>query len=73
MVKLKNLVQNGNERLMELESQWKEVETPLINEYETLIGDATVIEVFILVYFIKYSRTSIIRVSVFYAGDCSRL
>ncbi|KRT86596.1 hypothetical protein AMK59_310 [Oryctes borbonicus] len=37
--KLKNLVHSGSERLIELEKQWKEVEAPLLAEYNALSSE----------------------------------
>nr|XP_022906942.1 coiled-coil domain-containing protein 22 [Onthophagus taurus] len=36
LLKLKNLVQNGNNKLETLKQQWNEVQTPLLREYEEL-------------------------------------
>ncbi|XP_065158539.1 coiled-coil domain-containing protein 22 homolog [Atheta coriaria] len=36
MTKLKTLVENGNERLLDLANQWNEVQTPLIEQYRSL-------------------------------------
>ncbi|KAI4464089.1 jm1 protein [Holotrichia oblita] len=43
--KLKNLIQSGNERLTELETQWRKVEAPLLAEYNTLNTEVTAAEV----------------------------
>lgn len=36
IMKLKGLVENGNERLIELANQWNEVQTPLLEQYKSL-------------------------------------
>lgn len=35
MEKLKNLVEKGNERLIQLAEQWNQVQAPLLEEYRT--------------------------------------
>lgn len=34
--KLKNLIENGNNKLINLADQWNEIQTPLLEEYKTL-------------------------------------
>ncbi|KAF5302283.1 hypothetical protein FQA39_LY10322 [Lamprigera yunnana] len=36
LVKLKNLVDNGNKKLVELANHWNHIQTPLLKEYEVL-------------------------------------
>ncbi|XP_017774067.1 PREDICTED: coiled-coil domain-containing protein 22 [Nicrophorus vespilloides] len=36
MLKLKNLVANGNDRLLELANQWNDVQSPLIEQYRSM-------------------------------------
>lgn len=36
MSKLRNLVEKGNERLIDLAEQWNQVQTPLLEEYQAL-------------------------------------
>ncbi|XP_023016025.1 coiled-coil domain-containing protein 22 homolog [Leptinotarsa decemlineata] len=41
MVKLKSLVQNAHDRLEELAKQWNEIQTPLLEEYNSLKNSLT--------------------------------
>lgn len=34
--KLRNLVESGNERLIDLANQWNDVQSPLLEQYRTL-------------------------------------
>lgn len=52
--KLKNLIQNGSDRLVELETQWRKIEAPLLAEYNTLTTEVTAAEVTNYEYFIFY-------------------
>lgn len=36
MLKLKNLVENGSKRLIDLANQWNQVQTPLLTQYHEL-------------------------------------
>lgn len=36
MLKLRNLVETGNERLVDLANQWNEVQSPLLDQYRSL-------------------------------------
>lgn len=36
ITKLKSLVENGNERLIELANQWNDVQLPLLEQYKSL-------------------------------------
>ncbi|XP_018336686.1 coiled-coil domain-containing protein 22 homolog [Agrilus planipennis] len=39
LIKLKKIVESGSERLVELANQWHSVQTPLLNEYRSLINN----------------------------------
>ncbi|KAJ8946713.1 hypothetical protein NQ318_006971 [Aromia moschata] len=41
MAKLKNIIQNASDRLVELANQWNEVQTPLLDEYRSLQNTLT--------------------------------
>ncbi|KAJ8919437.1 hypothetical protein NQ315_016535 [Exocentrus adspersus] len=41
MAKLKNIVQNASDRLVELANQWNQVQTPLLDEYRSLQNTLT--------------------------------
>ncbi|XP_018580090.1 coiled-coil domain-containing protein 22 homolog [Anoplophora glabripennis] len=45
MAKLKNIVQNASDRLVELANQWNEVQTPLLDEYRSLQNTLTTEEI----------------------------
>lgn len=47
MSKLKNLVEKGNERLIDLAEQWNEVQTPLLEQYRSMKNSLSMQEVMI--------------------------
>ncbi|KAJ8966465.1 hypothetical protein NQ317_011452 [Molorchus minor] len=56
MTKLRNIIQNATDRLVELTNQWNEVQTPLLNEYRSLQNTLTAEEAKIQEEQIKFNN-----------------
>lgn len=48
MEKLRNLVESGNDRLIDLANQWNDVQSPLLEQYRSLQRSLSSQEVFFL-------------------------